>query len=399
MRKGIVSLITGVAILLVLLLFKTKVGDIRPAILPPSKNVSNVDAKKNQKQQEVGEPVSFPLTLPDNFAIGVFAKNLGKPRDLAFSDRGTLLVSLPSNGSVVALPDRNNDGIADEVKSVASNLKNPHGIAFHKGQLYVVEETRVSRYAWNEDTLLATKEKVLFALPRGGNHTTRTIAFNNKDQMFISLGSTCNVCFEKNEWLAAVIAADEDGNNPRLFAKGLRNAVFITINPKTDELWGTEMGRDFLGDNLPPDEINIIRDGKDYGWPLCYGNKIHDTKFNSSRSKESPCEATETPIYEIAAHSAPLGLTFINSPQFPKEWQGDLLVSYHGSWNRSIPIGYKVVRLDVEGNTIKGESDFLTGFLNGSEARGRPVDLVFDKNGSLYISDDKAGAVYIVGKK
>lgn len=398
MRSLLVLIFLIGGFLILLFLFKTRVGDIRPAVLPPIKPTE-------LSQPKTGEPVAFPLAIANGFTIGIFAKDLGKPRDLAFSEGGTLLASIPSAGKIVALPDKDADGLADEVKTILANLNNPHGITFSKGKLYVVEETKVVRYLWNENTLSATKEKELFTLPRGGNHRTRTIVFDKKGQMFISLGSTCDVCFEKHEWLAAVIVSDEEGSTSKLWAKGLRNSVFITINPQTDELWGTEMGRDFLGDNLPPDEVNIIRDGKDYGWPRCYGNKIHDTSFNRG-SKVSPCEATEGPVFEIAAHSAPLGLTFIDSPRFPKEWQGDLLVAYHGSWNRSTPIGYKVVRLDVDGNSVKGEQDFVTGFLPESQAPiqsgqalGRPVDLVFDREGSLYISDDKTGVIYkVIGK-
>lgn len=414
MRKRLsvssVILIMLTLIVAAAVLIKLKVGDLRPAILPPKQDISKIIEK-----QKAGETVSFPLNLPNNFQIGVFAKNLGQARDLEFTSDGTLIVSIPSKGVVVALPDKNNDGVADEVKEVLTNLDKPHGLAFNNGKLFVAEETQVVRYNWNQNKLTVTQDKILFNLPAGGRHFTRTIAFAKNGQMFVSIGSSCDVCFEKHPYLAAVIVSDADGNNPRLWAKGLRNAVFITVNPQTDELWGTEMGRDFLGDNLPPDEINIIKDGnsstnsgpREYGWPLCYGNRIHDTNFDKNlyiqTIPQPPCGTTEPPVYEIAAHSAPLGLAFINSQQFPTEWQGDLLVALHGSWNRSTPIGYKVVRLDLKGNSVKGEDDFLSGFLEGasgpSGALGRPVDLIFDKVGSLYISDDKAGVIYKVIKK
>ncbi|MFI5205702.1 MAG: PQQ-dependent sugar dehydrogenase, partial [Candidatus Paceibacterales bacterium] len=175
---------------------------------------------------------------------------------------------------------------------------------------------------------------------------------------------------------------------------------FIQFNPKTGELWGTEMGRDYLGDNIPPDEINIIREGVNYGWPNCYGDRVADTSFN----QDATCQFTQSPIYQIPAHSAPLGLTFINSSQFPADWQGDLLVAYHGSWNRTLPTGYKVIHMKVNGNTISGVSDFLTGFIgvgakSGADALGRPVDLTFDKSGNLFLSDDKTGDVYIIQKQ
>jgi glucose/arabinose dehydrogenase len=213
--------------------------------------------------------------------------------------------------------------------------------------------------------------------------------------MYVSLGSRCDVCFEDDPWIGAVISATSEGKNAQVYSSGLRNAVFITINSETDKLWGTEMGRDFLGNNVPPDEINVLEKGKSYGWPVCYGDKVYDTNFGSQTA--AYCEKTVAPAYKIPAHSAPLGLTFINSDKFPESWQGDLLVSYHGSWNSSVPVGYKVVRLDVEGQNVTNETDFITGFIDGSQAAGRPVDLIFDEEGYLFLSDDKRGVVYIVG--
>jgi glucose/arabinose dehydrogenase len=392
MNKTIATLIVivvGIGILAFAI--KRKVGDIRPALLPPKENLAEIIEKQN-----AGDPVPFPLKLADGLAISVFAKDLDKPRDLEFSPRGTLLVSVPADGKIFALPDRNGDGKADEVKAILTGLRRPHGLAFQNGKLFVAEETRVVRYRWDEENLIVTQEKVLFALPRGDRHFTRTIAFDKQGRMFISIGSSCDVCFEKHEFLASVIVSDADGNNPRLWARGLRNAVFITTHPKTSDLWGTEMGRDWLGDNLPPDEVNIIRDGKDYGWPLCYGNRVQDIRF---RSGANPCGDTESPVYEIGAHSAPLGLAFIASPQFPDDWQDDLLVALHGSWNRSIPVGYKIIRLRARGDIIEGEEDFLTGFLQGAEALGRPVDLAFSAQGTLFISDDKSGMIYRIDKQ
>jgi glucose/arabinose dehydrogenase len=360
-------------------IFKRKVGNVGPAVIP------NISSSVN----------TTSLTIPQGYSMSIFADNLGDPRDLEFTPGGTLLVSAPSRGAVYALIDKNGDGKADENKSVLSDLGNPHGLAFYNGKLYVASETKVVRYGWEETSKTLFPESTILTLPKGGRHFTRTLAFMNQ-KMFVSIGSTCDVCFENNSWNGSVIVSDLDGKNARIFAKGLRNSVFIKINPKTGELWGTEMGRDYLGDGIPPDEINIIRDGKDYGWPICYGNRVYDSKFGGLTSKY--CETTEPPIYEIQAHSAPLGLVFINSPMFPDSWQGDLLVSYHGSWNRSVPDGYKVVHLKVDGNKIVSEEDFISGFLQGSISIGRPVDVEFGPDGALYISDDKAGVVYRVWK-
>lgn len=392
MKRFIISSAVIILLTTALIYGKQKVGDIRPALLPV----------KNTPNSDLNSEVDY-LKTPDGYKIGIFAYNLDSPRDLEFSPNGSLLASVPSQGKVVALIDKDKDGKSDSTKEVISKLVKPHGLAFYNNKLFIAEETQVSRYFWDEQNLEAKLDAVLFSIPKGGRHVTRSITFNKNGKMFVSIGSSCDVCFENHEWLAAVVVSDSEGKNPKPYAIGLRNSVFITINPKTNELWGTEMGRDFLGDNLPPDEINIIKENKNHGWPLCYGNKVHDREFDKNFDKElvfgNKCAGTEAPVYEIPAHSAPLGLTFIDSTQFPVESQGDLLTAYHGSWNRSSPVGYKVVKLNVEDNKVTGEEDFITGFVKGSEPLGRPVDLVFDKDGSLYLSDDKAGVIYKIVKR
>lgn len=348
-----------------------------------------------------GSVPNIPLQLPSGYTIHVFASGLGKPRDLQFSPGGTLLVSDPAQGQVFALPDKNHNGVADSKKIIIGG-KHAHGLAFYGGKLFTANVTSVDRYNWDENNLQANFEKELFPLPDNTDHNNRTITFNQSGNMYVSVGSTCNVCHEASNESATVMISNANGDNPHVFANGLRNAAFITVNPQTNELWGTEMGRDYLGDNLPPDEINIIRNGKDYGWPYCYGNQVHDNNFDPAQSHS--CSNTLSPVFQIPAHSAPLGLAFIHSSQFPTDEQNDLLVAYHGSWNRSSPIGYKVVHLKVNGNSITNSEDFLTGFLpstatNGPDGSlGRPVDMTFDSEGNLYISDDKAGNVYIVQK-
>jgi glucose/arabinose dehydrogenase len=322
---------------------------------------------------------------------------MSSARDLAISPGGTLLVSDPRDNKVYALPDKNKDGMADEKKVVISRGNHVHGLAFYKDMLFVAEMDKVVRFTWNEGSMIAAFDKQLFTLPQNNNHNNRTLAFDSKGNLFVSVGSTCNVCVEQSPFSATVLISNTEGENPRVYAKGLRNAPFLTIDPASGDLWGTEMGRDFLGDDLPPDEINILRDGVDYGWPYCYGNKVHDGDFDKTNSHS--CQNTVAPLFEIPAHSAPLGLAFIDSAQFPNQWQGDLLVSYHGSWNRTVPTGYKVVHMKVAGDRIVSSEDFLTGFSKDGQVLGRPVDIVFDNSGNLYVSDDKAGAVYIIEKE
>lgn len=390
MKKIVILLVMlGIIIAGSIYYFKNNIGDVRPVVLPTHQN----------NKSKAGNPVNIPLTIPDGFQISIFADNLGRARDLEFSPGGTLLVSDMDDGKVLALPDKDNNGTADTIITVLSGLRRPHGIRFYNGKLFVAQETQLIRYNWNEQELSASVDKKILDLPTGGRHFSRSLVFNSQGKLFISIGSTCDVCYETNQWIGTVIVSDADGNDPKVYAKGLRNAVFITMRPGTDELWATEMGRDFLGDTTPSDEVNLIEEGKDYGWPICYENKIHDTSFDKNQYIRDPCIDTAVPKYLIPAHSAPLGLTFVQSDQFPQKWQGDLLVAYHGSWNRSTPIGYKVVRLDIEGDTVIKEEDFITGFLQNSTAEGRPVDMTFDENGNLFISDDKAGVIYLFNKK
>lgn len=361
------------------------------------KNKNEQRAPSEFEKQKVAETVGWPLKIKGDFKIGIFAKDLENVRDLEFSSNGVLLASLTKQGKVVALVDKDNDGRAEQVKELLSRLDNPHGLAFYQNKLFVAEEDKVVRYSWDEQKLEVKFDKTLFFLPaRAGGHFTRSLVFDRDGKLYVSIGSTCNVCIEKHPFSAAVIISDANGENPKVFAKGLRNTVFLTLNSDSNEVWGADMGRDYLGDELPPEEINIIGDGKDYGWPYCYGNKIHDDNFDTKGV--NTCDGTEAAMYTFCAHCAPLGLIFIQSEQFPNKWQGDLLVSYHGSWNRSSPIGYKVVKLNVEGDRILGEDDFITGFIKDGQVLGRPVDLIFDRQGSLYISDDKAGVIYKVVK-
>ncbi|MDO8270266.1 MAG: PQQ-dependent sugar dehydrogenase [Candidatus Levybacteria bacterium] len=386
--KKLIVLFLFFILLAVYFFTKDKIGDLRPSLVPSSKDLvaEILDA------QQTGSRPDIPLTLPEGFQIGVFESGLINVRDLQFTPTGTLLASLMKEGSVVALPDKNKDGQADGIYTVIKDLQKPHGIAFYKGKLFVAQEESVSRYSYDETNFVATFDKKLFDLPIGGRHKTRSIVFDKKGNLYVSLGSTCDTCIEKNAFIATVLISDSEGKSPRVYSKGLRNAVFLAVNPVTDEIYATEMGRDFLGNTTPPDEINILSDNGNFGWPFCYGKKVWDKNFGFK--DESYCRNTISPIYEIPAHSAPLGITFIKSSQVPSSWQNDILVSYHGSWNSTVPVGYKIVRISTKGTP--SEHDFITGFISGSDALGRPVDVEFDTDGSLYISDDKANAIYKV---
>lgn len=359
------------------------------SVMPPA-----ADIKKELPQ---GSDLDKPLVIPNGFRMAVFAdlSKYGSPRVLQFDPSGILVVSLTKNGMVVALPDKNNDGIADEVVTVAKGLDKPHGIAFNNGKIYIAETNRVARYDYDPVNYKLSNKEVLFTLPGGGRHFTRTIVIND-EKLYTSIGSSCNVCIEKDSKRASIWVSNLDGSDLKIFAYGLRNTVFFAFDSQ-GQMWGNDMGRDYLGDDLPPDELNIIKSGGNYGWPYCYGDNTKDTSFSGSNSHL--CNDTVVPTYKYQAHVAPLGITFINSPLFPNDEQGNILAAFHGSWNRTTPVGYKIVELSIKDNKATNLEDFVSGWLTSSGGvLGRPVDLKFGSNGVLYISDDKANLIYMLTK-
>lgn len=393
MKKKILIAITLILVALVIMagvFYWRQLRGIWPAVLKPQQNIVPILETATTSE-------SSPLHIPKGFSVSIFAKDLGDPRVL-LNDGNALIASIPSQGKIVALIDKNDDGKSDETKVVVEGLNRPHGIAIECAKdgckLYVAEEDKLVRYDYWDRT--ATNRKIIASLPKGGNHVTRSILAQGR-KMLVSVGSSCNACQETDPNRAKILEIDIVTGEVKTFATGLRNAVFMAINPRSGDIWATEMGRDFLGDNLPPDEINIIKEGANYGWPICYGKNIHDTKFDKNTYFRNPCmEPFETPSYiDIPAHSAPLGLAFIPD-NWPTEYRNDLLVAYHGSWNRSVPTGYKIVRYRLnDRGEYEGVEDFITGWLTkDGSALGRPADIAIADNGATYISDDKAGVIY-----
>ena len=320
---------------------------------------------------------------------------------LTFSPGGVLVVSESGEGKVVALPDSRHAGKAERTVTLLEGLSEPHGLAFYEGKLYVAENDKVRRYDWDETKLRATNPKTITDLPNGGGHSTRTLLFHG-GKMYVSVGSSCNVCVEKDPRRAAVMEFNPDGSDQKIFARGLRNAVGMAVNPKTDSVWVTVNGRDWLGDDLPPETVyDLGNDGGDAGWPYCYGDRVPDPNF--TKPGDDRCKTVLEPKVQMQAHSAPLGLAFYEGSQFPAEYQNNMFVAFHGSWNRSVPTGYKVVRvkLDDKGQPRGGAQDFITGFIASGETKkgrwmGRPVGIVFGADGTMYLSDDSGGRIYRV---
>jgi glucose/arabinose dehydrogenase len=338
-------------------------------------------------------PPAEPIRLPPGFGISVFAQGLRNPRMMALGPDGQLTVAERGAGRVVRLPDRDGDGVADGVEVVADGLDAPSSIAFYEdGSLYVGETTRVLRLsAPDEEGVFQERAVIVDGLPSGG-HNTRTVLFSSDwATLFVSVGSSCNVCVEGDGRRATVMRYEPDGSGEEVYARGLRNAVGITFRPGTDELWVTNNGRDWLGDDLPPETVYAVRAGDDAGWPYCHSGRIVDPDYGSPDA----CEGILAPAVEMQAHSAPLGLTFYTGQQFPGAYRGDLFVAFHGSWNRTVPTGYKVVRVPVEDGRPGAVEDFAAGWLRADGSNwGRPVDVLTASDGSLLISDDGGGVVY-----
>ena len=333
------------------------------------------------------------LNLPTGFGISLYAEGLNDPRMMTVGPDGMAYVAERGAGRIVRLPDRDEDGVADEVEVIADGLNAPSSLDFYTdGSLYVGETTRVVRL-FNPDNegAFQDRETIIEGLPDGG-HTTRTVLFSpDGAYLYVSVGSSCNVCIEDDDRRSTIMRYQPDGSDGMIYTEGLRNAVGITFRPGTDELWATNNGRDWLGDDQPPETIYRVTEGEDAGWPQCHAGRIIDPDYG----EEGSCENVSDPEVEFQAHTAPLGLTFYTGTQFPERYQGGMFVGLHGSWNRTVPVGYKVIHIPMENGEPGQVQDFAVGWLQDDGSKwGRPVDVVTASDGSLLISDDGEGRIY-----
>lgn len=341
------------------------------------------------------------IKLPPGFSIDRYASGIASARFLLFTDAGDLLVSAPRQGTVILVErDANDDGHADGQRVLLDKLHNPHGLAYRDGWLYVATGDAVLRVHFDPatGTVSGTPETVVRGLPEGGNHWTRTVHIGPDGKLYVSVGSTCNVCIEDDRRRATILRFNLDGSDPEIYATGLRNAVDFDWQPGTDDLYATDNGRDLLGDDFPPCELNRVVQGGFYGWPFANGNRVPDPDY--VKGHEAEIAASIPPAHGFGAHVAPLGVTFYEPPRgnapaaFPAEYHGAAFVAQHGSWNRSKKSGYQVVVLHIRPDGSITEAPFATGFMVDEQVSGRPVDVAVGPDGALYVSDDFSGSIY-----
>jgi len=369
---------------------------------PQQQRIERVEGYLATPQKlEFNESLLKQLQLPTGFQISVFAKDLGNPRNLAVASNGTVYVTRREQGDVLALRDTNRDGRADQKRTVASGLKFVNGITIHQNRLYFVTDTRLYAADLLANGTEGKLQTLIDDIPDAGQHPNRTIAFGPDKMLYLSVGSTCNACDEPNKEHATLLQVQPDGSKRNIYAKGLRNTIGFAWHPQTRELWGLDHGSDWRGNEQPPEELNLIKQGADYGWPFCWGDRRPDVYLSADpdgATKKEYCAKTESPALTYTAHSAPLAFMFYTASQFPTEYRNDAFVTMRGSWNRNPPSGYKVVRIRYQnGKPVKFE-DFVTGFLakDGKAQFGRPVGLATAPDGSLLFTDDTNGVIYRV---
>ena len=333
------------------------------------------------------------LHLPPGFTIAVYADSVNDARSLALGERGTVFVGSRDAGVVYALRDTNRDGRVDQTMTLLRRLVVPNGVAFSGGALYVAEVGRILRYDSIETRLEHPPKPVVVTdrLPRDGHHGWRYIGFGPDGWLYIGSGAPCNICNPPSPLSAAILRVRPEGGDIEVFARGVRNTVGFDWQPETRELWFTDNGRDWLGPDAPPDELNRApQAGRHFGFPFCHGGTILDSEYGSGHA----CPEYAAPEQLLDAHVAALGMRFYTGTMFPPEYRGHIFIAEHGSWNRVIPVGYRITLVRLQNGRTVSYRTFAKGWLRGGSPWGRPVDLLLMPDGALLLSDDKAGVVY-----
>ena len=390
MRKVLIGLVIVVVLLASVPLFLLATGTIDSTSFRMALNVMAGLSGPGANAQKVEQHYQ----VPRGFKLQLYAGDLPRARFLRFTPAGDLLVSRPHAGDIMLLRrDADGDGRPDGVEPLLEGLKRPLGMDFAGEWLYIAETNRISRVRFDSDkgTLEGALQTVAEGFTDNGNHSSKTIRFGPDGLLYLAQGSSCNICEEEDTRRATMMRFQPDGSAPEIIATGLRNSVGFDWAPWSGELYATDNGRDLLGDDFPPCELNRIAQGRFYGWPFFNGDNIPDPDMGADPLAEQ--RQPTAPAHGFRAHNAPLGITFIDAGGWPAQFQRSALVALHGSWNRSEPDGYKVVSLHWTADGIE-ERDFLTGFNLDGEISGRPVDVAQGPDGAIYISDDYAGAIY-----
>ncbi|MBD3317867.1 MAG: sorbosone dehydrogenase family protein [Chitinivibrionales bacterium] len=333
------------------------------------------------------------IRLPQGFKITVYADSVEGARSMALGPDGMLFVGSRDVGRVYAIVDHERDNRADTAYLIAQGLTMPNGVAYRNGALYVAEIDRVLRFDAIAQRLNNPPTPVVVndSFPDDEWHGWKFIRFGPDSMLYVPVGAPCNVCLRDDKRYASIMRMNPDGTGLEVFAEGVRNTVGFDWHPKTGVLWFTDNGRDWMGDNKPPDELNRApRKGLHYGFPHCHGDSILDPKYG----RESACERYTSPALELGPHVAALGMRFYTADMFPEEYRSQIFIAEHGSWNRSEKIGYRVMLVKLNGERAVAYEPFAEGWLQGEEAWGRPVDVEVMPDGALLVSDDKAGAIY-----
>ena len=335
------------------------------------------------------DSVLADIQLPDGFSIEVYASDVPNARSMALGDKGTVFVATRSDGRIFALQPTESGPPA--VITLAKGLRTPNGIDFLDGDLYVAETKRLLRFRDIENRLHDAPDFEVLddTFPQERHHGWRYMKFGPDGKLYMSIGAPCNVCDRTG--FGIIQRMDPDGANKETFAHGVRNSVGLEFHPRTGELWFTDNGRDMLGDDLPPGELNHAPEaGLHFGFPYCHGGEVADPEFGDQRS----CEEFTKPARKLGPHVAPLGLEFYDGEMFPEAYRGSAFIAEHGSWNRSKKIGYRITRVRMNGDRPVDYEVFAEGWLQGERVSGRPVDLLILEDGSMLVSDDHAGRIY-----
>lgn len=334
------------------------------------------------------------IKLPPGFKISVYAAGVKGARSMALGDMGTLFVGTREAGKVYAVRDTDKDNEADDIIVIAKGLNMPNGVAFFDGALFVSEINRVLKYDKIEGRLNdpPKPEVINNSFPADRHHGWKFIRFGPDGLLYIPVGAPCNICEKGDPRYASIMRMRPDGAGLEIFSGGVRNTVGFDWDPRTNTLWFTDNGADWMGDDYPPDELNHAPVmGMHFGFPYCHGAGIKDARYGGERR----CSEFAPPVKELSPHAAALGMRFYTGAMFPEEFKNQIFIAEHGSWNRTAPVGYRImlVKMDEGANVVSYEV-FAGGWLKEKRVFGRPVDLQVMPDGALLVSDDYAGAIY-----